>query len=757
MDSEISSFPRLWELAQQGRSETLQSALQDPGIDSVPDRDSVFALVKVAAANGWHVCVAALLQEGAVPFGCRAELARHAIRTACTWGTASVVGLVLGMQPLVPTSECVGEFQRAARRGHDDVVRKFIECRGVGLLALPRGAEGGDHYLAREDEDDDDDGDARQNELETAGRCALRNALKFQHASTVKLLVDIKASPRDTVVTGQWRLLAGHGPALELLLSVGMSPVQTWDGKSLLTRAVERDGRDLAVAQLLMNAKADVDVAVLRAAAATNDGERFHFLRLLVPAAECSPEDLGSVLTTVARAKCEHSGALLIAAGARPTQRDLWSAVNHLDVLKLLLKSKADVRERDADVSYPPVFLASTPEAVEMLLAAGASVDERQLDGTTVLHYLATRYGVRPGTITALVGAKADPCATAGPTRSTPLHKWTLFHWSDSITFPGGSNGVLGELLRAKACLGAADASGNTPLHLCCKGRQKVYSVDVLLASKAPVDAVNAYGRTPLQVLTATSAAAIGVLDAARLLLEAKADPNSRSGSSTMVPMHVYRAGMRETPLHSCCVSAGRHMEAVPDLMRMLVGAKADVNRTDALCRTPLHTLVSTCTAWEPGPACNVATDAVQLLVQANASVFIEDGKGRTVLASLICRAVAYGQVRLLPVPCICSLASALAPAYHDTGDWKLHWNNARAHADAATHTRQCLPPSPDVVGNLWAALLHIRRVFSEYFQARGFPEFELHDDHDAGTSAALVADDASPVKRTRKASDSHE
>jgi ankyrin repeat protein len=704
-------------------------------------------LVQVAAANGWCACVAVLLQEGAVPFGCRAELARHAIRAACTWGTASVVGLVLGMQPLVPTSECVGEFQRAARRGHDDVLRKFIECRGVGLLALPPGIEGGDHHMAHDDdEDEDDDADGWHAEPEaTAGSCALRNALKFQHASTVKLLVDIKANAHATVVTGQWRFSAGHGPALELLLAAGMSPTQACGGKSLLTRAVDHDGRGLPVAQLLMNAKASVGAAELHAAAATNDGERFHFLQLLLPGADCSPEDLGSVLTTVARAKCEQSVALLIAAGARPTQRDLWSAGRHLDVLKLLLECKVDVRERAANVSYPPVFLASTPEAVETLLAAGASVDERQLDGTTVLHYLAMRCGVRPGTITALVGAKADPCATAGPTRSTPLHKWTLFHWPHSITFPGGSNGVLGELLRAKACLGAADAAGNTPLHLCCQERRRVDSLHILLASKAPVDAVNAYGQTPLQLLAANSATAVGVLHVARLLIEAKADPNGHSAPFTTAHGTEMAA---TTPLNLCCSLAYSYGEAAVHLVRLLVGAKADPNRKDGRGRTPLHMLVSECASIRLQ---SDATEAVQLLVQAKACVTIEDSKGRTVLASLLCRAV-HDRVQLSSVPSLCDLARALAPAYHDVDALEVDWIKARAHVDAAPD----LPSCPDATGDLWTELLHVRRVISDHVQARTLPEFQLPDDH-AGVSAPLAADDASPVKRTRKAGDSHE
>ncbi len=710
--------------------------------------------MQVAAANGWRDCVAVLLQEGAVPFGCRAELARHAIRAACTWGTASVVGLVLGMQPLVPTGECVGEFQRAARRGHDDVVRKFIECRGVGLLALPRGVEGGDHHMAHDDdEDEDDDGDGWQNELEdTAGSRALCSALKFQRTSTVKLLVDIKANAHATVVTGRWPLLAGHGPALELLLSAGMSPVQAW-GKSLLTRAVDHDGRSLPVAQLLMNAKASVGAAELRAAAATNDGERFHFLQLLLPGAECSPEHLGWVLTTVAEAGCARSVAVLIAAGARPTQLGLWSAAQHLDVLKLLLDSKVDVRERAANVRLPPVFLAKTPEAAEMLVAAGASVDEREWHGFTVLHYIAMLDGVRPGTITALVGAKADPCATDGPARLTPLHKWTLFHWSDSDTFPGGSNGVLGELLRAKACIGAADAAGNTPLHLCCKLRQHLDSVDILLASKAPVDAVNAYGRTPLQVLTAPPATAFVVLQFARLLLEAKADPNIQSAPFRTASSHGAElaqplAAAATTPLNWGCSMVVSWCESALHLVRLMVGAKADPNRTDGKGRTPLHMLVSKCT---PSRVHGTATEAVQLLVQAKARVTIKDGKGRTVLASLLCRAV-LDRVQLSSVPSLCNLARALAPAYHDVNELELDWTRACDHVYATPD----LPYSPNAMCNLWTELLYVRRVISDRVQARVLPEFQLPDDH-AGASAPLAADDASPVKRTRKAGDSHE
>ncbi len=767
----------LWHWAQIGQVDELRRALQDPSTRGSLNRTFMRALVHVAAANGWCEAVALLLQAHMSPYVHCAELASCALRAASISGMPSVAALVLSSSAVqhpwfggVRTR--VRALQAAAGRGHDGVVRALLENTDAGILTEPRGPS--------DDEDSDDDEGAQDGE--TAGDYALSKAFQFEQTSTVQVLLNFKASPRNTVVQGFWFLREGHGPALQLLLAAGMSPTQTFGGNSLLERAVVSWDRSMQVVELLMNAKADVGFKEVSAAAAP-DHMRYDILRRLVRAAGCRPEDLDSVLDTVGLAGCARSAALLFKAGARATQRGLWYAENNMEALELLLQCKADVRQRAPDLARPPLFLATSPRAVELLLAAGASLHEREPGGRTVLNYAAGRQfasDVPTGVVQALLDAKADPCETTGAARYTPLHYWSM------NPLRGKSIDVLLEapraLISAKADVAVPDAAGNTVLHMCCRTPTHLRAVKFLVASKAPVDRLDAYGRTPLTILARTATGSDGLFVAAQHLLEAKADPNGWSGGE--LPPHVTEVVVGTTPVHECCAYAARQYTWAVEFMRLLLAAKADPDRADCSGRTPLHLLVSMYKGavfigldddpdfWGPAqalrqdlrenlrenlrhdlhynPCRNVAVEAVTLLVDAKADVRAKDDNGRTVLARLLGRAV-HGQARALPATSIGILASVLVPAYRDASDFKRDFDeacmNLRAAAAQTSVTEWHSLSPPPTARSLRSKLRQVRAACSQHFATHGASASE----QGGAPASAVTGTKAPPTKRTRK------
>ena len=141
------------------------------------------------------------------------------------------------------------------------------------------------------------------------------------------------------------------------------------------------------------------------------------------------------------------------------------------------------------------------------------------------------------------------------------------------------------------------DNYGETPLHLAAlNGHRDV--AELLLASKAEVNAESNNGRTPLHF-----AAYSGHKDVVELLLASEAEVNAKSNTSA-TPLHYAAAGGRRdvtelllaskaeinaktnsgrTPLHEASEKGHK------DVAELLVAAKADVNAKDNIGQTPLH------------------------------------------------------------------------------------------------------------------------------------------------------------------------
>jgi cytohesin len=229
---------------------------------------------------------------------------------------------------------------------------------------------------------------------------------------------------------------------------------------------------------------------------------------------------------------------------ANPEIRTIGEAAFPMDLNVLrqeFLAVKADPERSRAEL-----------KVVELLLTAGADVELADLAGFTALHCAAMR--PEPEFIQALLGKGADFRAQTR-TGETPLHFAARL----------GSPATVELLLKNGAKVGKVDRFGNTPLFLAAAGGN-LESARLLLKNGAFADDINHDGGTPLY-----KAVQLGNREMVALLLdEGHAPISGRMGK------------LGETALHV----AAHHGNA--DMVRFLLGRKADPNATDKEGFTPL-------------------------------------------------------------------------------------------------------------------------------------------------------------------------
>jgi len=201
--------------------------------------------------------------------------------------------------------------------------------------------------------------------------------------------------------------------------------------------------------------------------------------------------------------------------GATPLH---YAAANgRSDMAELLLNNKADVNAR-ANKGATPLHFAMNKDVAELLLANGADLNAKDNNGETPLHYAAANG--HSGVAELLINNKAD-INVKDNIGTTPLQLATTHSHEDVaelLRHYGGRNLTRemldaareGDLEKVKALLkddpdlvfvkddkpGSTD-NGWTPLHYAAfRGHKDV--VELLLANKAPVNAMDEQGGTPL-------------------------------------------------------------------------------------------------------------------------------------------------------------------------------------------------------------------------------------------------------------------
>jgi ankyrin repeat protein len=405
---------------------------------------------------------------------------------------------------------------------------------------------------------------ARPDPADRRGRTPLHLASTAGNAELVRTLLEAKAAvdPKDSdgrtpaqlasdedhaeVV----RLLGSHGCAVtDVFLAASLDNVERLAVLLGAERgAVNRRNKHGATPLFLAarEGSAKVAAALLAAGADANAADEEGWAPLHV-AITCGREEVVRVLL---RGKADVSRRV---GDSGPEPLHLAAAEGRAKVVETLLAHKADP-ESETATNERPLHLAVTAGSVpaaKALLEHGARVDAADKEGETPLHYASKQGNVELARLLLDHGAKVG--AAARDRREQPLY----------FAAVAGSREVIELLLARKADLNATTERGETALHAAAKvGR--VEAARLLLDRGARVDAVTQSRETPLHLAAAYAPPAV-----AELLLDRKADPNARDLSG-------------ETPLHHAVDST--NLKVVSLLLKR--GADRGVKNKDG--KTPL-------------------------------------------------------------------------------------------------------------------------------------------------------------------------
>jgi len=267
------------------------------------------------------------------------------------------------------------------------------------------------------------------------------------------------------------------------------------------------------------------------------------------------------------------------------SQRD-WNHHFLPDAIAVLLGAGADADVRGWNESTPLHHVAggtrrsfALPDAATALLEGGAEVNARDRADTTPLHVAAGAHFDNRATATVLVDAGADVNARQD-SGGTPLH---------SASGRSGHPAMIQFLVRAGADVNARDASGETPLHIAVREKNPAAAAQLLELGADPtvVDSSGTVANpascekwpSPVFFRHATAEIVARCIESgAEVKAEVQYD-QVRNHSGQLVS---YRSG--STPLH---VAAAWTRD--PRVITLLVGADLDVNARNGGDYTPLH------------------------------------------------------------------------------------------------------------------------------------------------------------------------
>jgi ankyrin repeat protein/S1-C subfamily serine protease len=342
---------------------------------------------------------------------------------------------------------------------------------------------------------------AAVNATDENGRSAVYLALINGHTEAVKLLLEAGANP----ISLHLAVSEADVDAARLLLTAGARVDELDRGYTPIHRAAGRG--QVEMVKLLLSAGADVNAMTPDTRAGTNFERR-------TPLHEAVERGHPEVVK------------LLLEAGADPEITDdgdrtalhIAAYEKLVDVLKHLLNAGADVHARTSwnGPQETPLLIVSGSgpvEAVRLLVAAGALLDEQDDRGSTPLHRAARSDWAEGVQLLLTADAPIDAADNAG---LTPLHEAARF----------GSKEALHLLLEAGAKLEARTKGARTPLHLAAAEANNTEAVQALLEADADVNALDSQANTPLHI---AAGARYDTEPTVTLLLEHGANPNARN------------------------------------------------------------------------------------------------------------------------------------------------------------------------------------------------------------------------------------
>ena len=250
---------------------------------------------------------------------------------------------------------------------------------------------------------------------------------------------------------------------------------------------------------------------------------------------------------------------------------------------------------------------------ISVLIAAGAYVNARDIDGRTPLHLAATRsFDAAPIAISMLIAAGADVTAKDNNGR-TPLHRVATYDRGGDFDF---APAAISMLIAAGADVNAKDNSGKTPLYfVAILGHAS--AISMLIAAGADVNAETDDGETTLHRFATDRNVDFAFAPAAiSMLIAAGVDVNAKDNSG-------------KTPLHN--VASITYIPSRITVVSAFIAAGADVTAKDNNGKTPLHLVATNRRRFIANYASNLIPFA-SALIAAGADVNAKDNNGKTPL-----------------------------------------------------------------------------------------------------------------------------
>lgn len=296
------------------------------------------------------------------------------------------------------------------------------------------------------------------------------------------------------------------------------------------------------------------------------------------------------------------------------------------EMIKLLLEKGASPDATD-HFKKTPLFLASSPEIADMLIAAGADVKAVDRRGNGLLHEAVksknaamTEYYIKKGlSVNAANESGQTPLALSVEAGEAAVFnalmaagaatdaKEKLFEWSPlHVAIMNGRLDMAEALIKAGAAIEATDRYGRTPLHY-VRSRE---AAEFLLSKNADASSLTKKGGTVLH-----SAAASGSAGVVKFFIEKGFDMNQKDAEG-------------ETPLFKAVIHKSK-----PALSELL-SAGADMNARDANGEHPLSAAVS-----------SGDTACVELLLKSGADIAVRDKYKKAVIN--LCETVEMAELLL--------------------------------------------------------------------------------------------------------------
>lgn len=278
--------------------------------------------------------------------------------------------------------------------------------------------------------------------------------------------------------------------------------------------------------------------------------------------------------------------------GTLPPQLFALAKTDRADIVSLYAKAGADPNAKLAPSMETPLMMAASysrePKMISALVAAGAKVNETDVDGNSALMYAAAQTK-EPMIIDALLAAGADPNiknknnksaydvaqsneAMAGTPQLASLSVKGAVSLIDLAK--AGSAEAVRAAIKAGSLVKDRDPNGQTPLTVAAQNNPDAGVVSALLAAGADPNEVNGMGRSPL-MLAAESNPNPAVIAA---LLKSGADPKLRTPDMFKLSALMIVANSASDPaIVAALVAGGSEIDAVDSLGRSALIIAADV------------------------------------------------------------------------------------------------------------------------------------------------------------------------------------